>query len=183
MARRRRSRPAASTRSGATGRSGRQGLRAARAGRRVTRRSSSRHLAGEPLTAIARAMGLARGTVRKFARAESFPTRLPHGSGPSILDPYLSYRAQGFPGGNKQVHRWLAERRTAPGSTLASAAATGLAAGPAHRGPARSRCCRGFPRRAGRRGQGCHLSRASVHRPRARVQRQELVGGRRFGRA
>jgi len=47
-----------------------------------------RHLAGEPLLAIARAMDLARGTVRKFACAESFPARLPHGPGPSILDPY-----------------------------------------------------------------------------------------------
>ena len=92
-----------------------------------------RHLAGEPLMAIARAMGLARSTVRKFARAESFPARLPHGPGPSILDPFLPYlerrlaegcenglalwrelRSMGFSGGNKQVHRWLAERRTTP---------------------------------------------------------------------
>ena len=80
------------------------------------------------------AMGLARGTVRKYACAESFPARLPYGPGPSILDPYLPHlerrlaegcenalalwrelRAQGFPGGfpggNKQVHRWLAEHR------------------------------------------------------------------------
>ena len=92
-----------------------------------------RHLAGEPLMTIARAMGLARGTVRKFARAESFPARLPHGPGPSILDPSLSYLERrlaegcengmmlwrellgmGLPGGNKQVHRRLAERRTVP---------------------------------------------------------------------
>jgi len=87
-----------------------------------------RHLAGEPLMAIARATGLARGTVRKFAHAEGFPARLPHGPGPSILDPYLPHleqrlaegcenglalwrelRGLGFPGANKQVHRWLAE--------------------------------------------------------------------------
>lgn len=92
-----------------------------------------RHLAGEPLMAIARATSLARGTVRKFAHAEGFPARLPHGPGPSILDPYLPHleqrlaegcenglalwrelRGLGFPGANKQVHRWLAERRTAP---------------------------------------------------------------------
>ena len=82
---------------------------------------------------IARAMGLARGTVCKFAHAESFPARLPHGPGPSILDPHPPHlerrlaegcengmvlwrelRAIGFEGGNKQVHRWLAERRTVP---------------------------------------------------------------------
>jgi transposase len=92
-----------------------------------------RHLAGEPLLAIARALGLARATVRKYANAETFPARLPHGPGPSILDPYLPYleqrlaagcangralwrelRSRGFPGGPKQVHRWLAERRTVP---------------------------------------------------------------------
>lgn len=78
-------------------------------------------------------MGLARATVRKFAHAESIPARLPHGPGPSILDPFLPYlerrlaegcenglvlwrelHGMGFPGSNKQVHRWLAERRTVP---------------------------------------------------------------------
>lgn len=92
-----------------------------------------RHATGEPLLAISRVMGLARATVRKFARAESFPARLPRGPGPSILDPYLPHlerrlaegcenglvlwrelRGMGFPGGSKQVHRWLAERRTVP---------------------------------------------------------------------
>ncbi len=95
-----------------------------------------RHLAGETLLGIARATGLALGTVRKYARAESFPARVAHGPGPSILDPYLSHlerrlaegsenglalwrelRGKGFPGGTRQVHRWLAERRTAPAKT------------------------------------------------------------------
>ena len=95
-----------------------------------------RHLAGETLLGIAREMGLALGTVRKYARAETFPARTPHGPGPSILDPYLAHlerrlaegcenglalwrelRGQGFPGGTRQVHRWLIEWRTAPAKT------------------------------------------------------------------
>ena len=95
-----------------------------------------RHLAGETLLGIARETGLALGTVRKYARAETFPARTPHGPGPSILDPYLAHlerrlaegcengmalwrelRGQGFPGGTRQVHRWLIERRTAPAKT------------------------------------------------------------------
>jgi len=95
-----------------------------------------RHLAGEALLGIARATGLALGTVRKYARAETFPARTPHGPGPSILDPYLAHlerrlaegcengialwrelRGQGFPGGTRQVHRWLIERRTTPAKT------------------------------------------------------------------
>ncbi len=37
------------------------------------------------LLAIARALGLARATVRKYAIAEAFPARLPHGAGPACL--------------------------------------------------------------------------------------------------
>ena len=112
--------------------------RAASAASRARRRTRynevrRRHLAGEPLLAIARATGLARATVRKYARAESFPEWAAHGPRRSILDPYLPYLerrlaegcengvvlwrelcAQGFPSGAKQVHRWLAERRAAP---------------------------------------------------------------------
>ncbi len=92
-----------------------------------------RHRVGEPLMAIARAMGLARSTVRKFAYAEGFPARLPRGPGPSTLDSYLPHlerrlaegcengvalwrelRGLGYLNGSKQVHRWLAERRTVP---------------------------------------------------------------------
>lgn len=95
-----------------------------------------RHLAGETLLGIARATGLALGTVRKYAHAEAFPVRTPYGPGPSILDPYLAHlerrlaegcenglalwrelRGQGFPGGTRQVHRWLIDRRTAPAKT------------------------------------------------------------------
>jgi len=92
-----------------------------------------RHAAGEPLLTLSRRMGLARGTVRKFAQAESFPERALRAPGPSILDPYLAHlearlaagcenamalwremRELGFPGTPRQVHRWLSPRRTAP---------------------------------------------------------------------
>jgi hypothetical protein len=92
-----------------------------------------RHAGGEPLLGIARAMGLARATVRKYAAAETFPARLPHGAGPSLLDPHVAYlagridegcenamalwreiREQGYPGTSRQVHRFVAERRTRP---------------------------------------------------------------------
>ncbi len=92
-----------------------------------------RHAGGEPLLAIARAMGLARATVRKYVSAETFPARLPHGAGPSLLDPHVAYlagridegcenamalwreiREQGYPGTSRQVHRFVAERRTRP---------------------------------------------------------------------
>jgi transposase len=87
--------------------------------------------AGEPLLTISRRMGLARGTVRKFADAESFPERAVQPPGPSILDPHLDYlearlaagcenamalwrelRERGFSGTARQVHRWLGPRRT-----------------------------------------------------------------------
>jgi transposase len=92
-----------------------------------------RHAGGEPLLAIGRKMGLARGTVRKFAYAESFPERVPRAPGPSMLDPYLEHlstrvaagcenglalwrelRGMGYLDTSRQVHRWLAERRTRP---------------------------------------------------------------------
>jgi transposase len=95
-----------------------------------------RHARGEKLLAISRRMGLARGTVRKFAQAESFPERAVQQPGPSILDPFLPHlnarlatgyenatalwrelRDLGFAGSPKQVYRWMAERRTAPAKT------------------------------------------------------------------
>ena len=95
-----------------------------------------RYAAGEALLVIARAMKLARGTVRKYARASDVPepaTRRPRFS---IIDPYLPYlqvrlaegcadaaalwrevRAQGYPGTTTQVRRWLSEQRTEPAKT------------------------------------------------------------------
>src|SRR6059036_696786 len=90
-----------------------------------------------PYTTLFRSMmGLAVGTVRKYAYAESFPVPETRPLRPSILDPHLArlearlaegcenglalwreLRAAGFPGTAKQVHRWLAERRTAPART------------------------------------------------------------------
>ena len=76
-------------------------------------------------------MRLARGTVRKYAFAPSFPERAAREPGPSILDPYLEYlaqrhakgcenalalwreiHAQRFKGTSRQMHRWLQSRRT-----------------------------------------------------------------------
>jgi len=92
-----------------------------------------RHASGETLLGIARAMGLARATVRKYAAADTFPVRQPHGAGPSLLDPHVGYlvrrtgdvcenalalwreiRERGYPGTSRQVHRFVAERRTKP---------------------------------------------------------------------
>ena len=92
-----------------------------------------RHADGQTLLGIARAMGLARATVRKYGAADTFPARLPHGPGPSLLDPHVDYllgrigegcenamalwrelRERGYPGTSRQVHRFVAERRTTP---------------------------------------------------------------------
>jgi transposase len=115
--------------------------RAARLGRRERRVAlyeevRRRHAAGEKLLASSRAMGLAVGTVRKYAYAESFPVPDARPLRPSNLDPYLTHlqarlaedcetalvlwrelRAAGFPGTAKQVQRWVAEHRTAPAPT------------------------------------------------------------------
>ena len=92
-----------------------------------------RHAGGETLLGIARTMSLARATVRKYTTADAFPARLPHGPGPSLLDPHLDYlldrigegcenamalwrelRERGYPGTSRQVHRFVAERRSKP---------------------------------------------------------------------
>ena len=86
-----------------------------------------RHARGETLLGIARDMDLARATVRKYAAADTFPARLPHGPGPSLLDPHVDYllgrigegcenamalwreiRERGYPGTSRQVHRFVA---------------------------------------------------------------------------
>ena len=128
--------------------------RAARLGRRERRVAlheevRRRHVAGEKLLAISRAMGLAVGTVRKYACAESFPVPEARPLRPSILDPYLAHlqarlaegcetalvlwrelRAAGFPGTAKQVQRWVAEHRTAPAPTTPHPWRTGSHAAP-----------------------------------------------------
>ena len=45
-----------------------------------------RRAAGQGLRAIGRSMGLARGTVRRFAHAQGFPARAVRAPGPSLLD-------------------------------------------------------------------------------------------------
>jgi transposase len=134
---------------------------AARGGRRERRvvlheEVRRRHASGEKLLAIGRAMGLAVGTVRKYAYAESFPVPETRPLRPSILDPYLArlearlaegcenglalwreLRTVGFPGTAKQVHRWLAERRTAPARTTPHEWRGGPPAGPTPAGPGR----------------------------------------------
>lgn len=87
-----------------------------------------RYAGGETLLGIARAISLARATVRRHAAADVFPARLPHGPGPSLLDPHVDYRLsrigegcenamalwrelreRGYPGTSRQAHRFVAE--------------------------------------------------------------------------
>jgi transposase len=85
---------------------------------------------------ISRTLGIAHGTVRKYAHAAEFPERAPHRRQRSILDPYLAHllarhaagcenseqlwreiRRLGYSGTQKQVRRWLQERRRHPAPT------------------------------------------------------------------
>lgn len=95
-----------------------------------------RHHAGESLRAIKKATGLARATVRRFARAESFPERAVRAPEPSRLDPFIPWlterlaagcenasalyrqlRERGYPGSSRQIHRWVQTQRAAPAKT------------------------------------------------------------------
>jgi transposase len=108
---------------------------AARRTRRVARYEEVHRLRAEGLSlrAIATQMGLARGTVHRFARTDSFPERQPRGRYCSILDPYEAYvrqrwdegcqnatrlwrelREQGFTGSRSNVRARLAAWRTTP---------------------------------------------------------------------
>jgi hypothetical protein len=90
-----------------------------------------RHAAGESIMAIARAIPLAPGTVRRYAPMDRAPERGERRIGPSRLDPWLAYlerrraegcenglqllrelRERGYAGGSRQVHKWLQSRRT-----------------------------------------------------------------------
>src|SRR5690606_27275842 len=63
-----------------------------RARRRATYKQVRRlRRAGQPLLAISRTLHLARGNVRQYASASTFPERAVRVPGPSILDPYLEY--------------------------------------------------------------------------------------------
>ncbi len=98
-----------------------------------------RYAAGEPLISIARAMNLARGTVRNYAYASSFPERGARRPSRSTIDRHLPHlqarvaegcedaavlwrelQAQGFTGTAKQVRRWISERRRRPARTAPS---------------------------------------------------------------
>ncbi|BAR47374.1 transposase and inactivated derivatives (plasmid) [Methylobacterium aquaticum] len=81
-----------------------------------------RHAGGEPLLGIARALGLARATVRKYASAEMFPARLPHGAGQSLLDPHIAYLAERIDEGcENAMALWREIRKQGyPGTTPSS---------------------------------------------------------------
>ncbi len=120
-----------------------------------------RHVAGEPLISIARAMNLARGTVRNYARASSFPERGARRPSRSALDRHLPHlqarvaeggenaaalwrelQAQGFTGTARQVRRWMSERRRSRPGRRHRAAAGRHRPTQAHPTAAQSRRCR-----------------------------------------
>jgi transposase len=97
---------------------------------------------GVPLLQIAHRLGLARGTVRKYASAAAFPERATHPAQPSIIDhyaPYLQQRleagcqnasqlwreiqADGYRGTYQQIARWVHLRRVIPAASMPKEAA------------------------------------------------------------
>ncbi len=91
---------------------------------------------GHNMLQIARRLGIARGTTRRYFYAESFPERAQRQVKPSLLDPFLPYlseryragcinasqlwreiQAQGYQGTPRQVMRWLQPQRQVPAPT------------------------------------------------------------------
>lgn len=88
------------------------------------------HQRGVKMRAIARQLGLARPTVRRYVAAGAFPEMAERCKRPSILDPYLAYlqqrwaegchngaqlyrdiKGQGYTGSKSLVGRWVADQR------------------------------------------------------------------------
>ena len=103
--------------------------------RRIARHAEvqCRRAAGQSIMAIARAIPLAPGTVRRYASTDQAPERGARAVGPSGLDPWLAHlerrlaqgcenglqlvrelRPLGYAGGSRQVHKGLQSRRTRP---------------------------------------------------------------------
>lgn len=88
---------------------------------------------GKPLLQIAKQLKMSRTTVTAFAATDVFPERAATRAQASQLDPYLVYlqerwqagctnasqlwreiHAQGYPGGRRQVARWVQHQRSEP---------------------------------------------------------------------
>jgi transposase len=91
---------------------------------------------GVPVLQIATRLAMSRSTATAFAAASAFPERAANRAQPSALDSYLSVlqerwqagctnasqlwreiHAHGYPGGRRQVARWVQHQRSAPAST------------------------------------------------------------------
>lgn len=91
---------------------------------------------GMNIRQIARHLQISHNTVRKYVEQDDFPERARRPSAKSILDPYRCYlegrlregcenalqlwreiQAQGFLGTNRQVSKWMQQRRTRPAPT------------------------------------------------------------------
>jgi transposase len=116
----------------------RQASKQASRARRLARYEAVRALVaqGVPELRIARQLGLARATVRHFARAERFPERAISRGKARMIDPYRPYlqqrmaegctvsgqlwpeiKAQGYIGSRHQVARWVQQQRPMPAPT------------------------------------------------------------------